>query len=153
MTEQSLSAVLGTDRRRFDQEWGIMVTTTERLIRFCCANGHQLRAPLSLAGQDAECPACRVRVVVADELREPISDTGAFRLLSECCAAALDDSPQRQSGPAAGFPAESVNQKCCPRCRYPMNSELLICPDCRQTLESGQNLLKRIYRKALLSLC
>ena len=130
-----------------------MVTTPESLIRFCCANGHQLRAPLSLAGQDAECPACKDRVVVTGESREPISDTGAFRLLSECCATALDDPPQRQLGPAAVYPAESVNQRCCPRCRYPMNSELLICPDCRQTLESSQSLLKRMYRKALGSVC
>ena len=130
-----------------------MVATTESLIRFCCANGHQLRAPLSHAGQDAECPACKVRVVVAGESREPISDTGAFRLLSECCAAALDDPPQQLSVPSTAFSAESAHQKCCPRCRYPMNSELLICPDCRQTLESRQSLLKRIYRKALRSLC
>jgi hypothetical protein len=130
-----------------------MVATTEISIRFCCTNGHQLRAPLSLAGQAAECPACRVRVVVAGESREPLSDTGAFHLLNECCAAASDDSSHRVSVSPVAFPAESADQKCCPRCRYPMNLELLICPDCRQALESSQSLLKRIYRKALRSLC
>jgi Zn finger protein HypA/HybF involved in hydrogenase expression len=164
---------------------GVAVPAVPQSIRFLCSNGHKIRTNVRLKGHSVCCPACGVAVVAGEEPvieRAPITDTGAFRILTEgdlttSCSTVPEVEVAQQQTPItdtgvfriltesdlsslcstvvrqAEVPkAEFTAEKKCPRCSYPIQKQQAICPDCRLLLESSRSVFRRIYSAALKSL-
>ncbi|MFN3192264.1 MAG: hypothetical protein ACE361_17265 [Aureliella sp.] len=92
-------------------------------IHFNCENGHRIRADEKHAGQQGNCPRCRVPIQVpsppADQKRpRSITESGVMRVLGDADLA-----------PSKGVATESA-KRCCPRCRKPLSAEATLCKHC-----------------------
>jgi hypothetical protein len=104
-------------------------------LRFSCPSGHKLKANLCLEGRKMACPVCEQTVVVPERQRAPLTETGAFRLLSACEAESPLASPRRTAktqahstlSPSKRFSAG----KTCPRCETELREGVNICTTCQ----------------------
>jgi hypothetical protein len=130
-----------------------MVRVSDTSIRFRCTNQHPLRVPLSYEGRRVSCPVCGDSIVVGQAPNPPLTETGAFRILSQCAGEPLPlavNEPHK-AAPAPELPPESGGL-CCPRCRTPVLRGVSRCAECKLYLNSHQKLLKKIYQAALRSI-
>lgn len=146
--------------------WSVtrMNTTKEASIHFRCPNGHKIRTASRFEGRAVKCPCCGIPAIVASHpkttQRPPITDTGAFAILTECEAdavhAAMQQAPAVTSMAVAFDDGESAATvtpgPCCPRCSFPTSTAHRICPECRLLLESTRGIFRRIYSAAVRSL-
>ena len=109
-------------------------------IRFRCPSGHRIKAADTFAGQSARCPACGMDVVVP-ALVDPITETGALRILNECHSAKPEPAE-----PAPG--AEPSPTKACPRCKATLSQSARICWGCRLDVRPTTDAWKSVLRAA-----
>ena len=128
-----------------------MVSISDTSIRFRCPNDHKLRVPVQYEGRRVACPVCSTSMVVGEVAPAPITESGAFRILSACDAESFREEPiksQSISDPVAK-PANPPVAHQCPRCRHSLDIDSTRCPECKLCLDSNQKVLQRIYKAAL----
>ena len=133
-----------------------MVRITETSIRFCCPNGHKIRARLRNEGRTMPCPACGTAVVVgAVAAPEPITESGAFRLI-EASAEFASTPPEpvdRQDLTELEVVRTSEPKRAkCPRCSHVVDRGAQVCTQCNLLLGSANRSFKHVYQAALQSL-
>lgn len=95
-------------------------------IRFCCQNGHPLKAAARHAGRVTRCPRCHVSVTVPHPpARSHLTDSQAVRLIGS-------HAPRAQP-----YPTDStfighlrLTERRCPKCQNLIADEVRICPYC-----------------------
>ncbi|HUG18200.1 MAG TPA: hypothetical protein VMM56_04445, partial [Planctomycetaceae bacterium] len=115
---------------------------------------HKLRVPLHYEGRRVACPVCHISMIVGEVPPAPITESGAYRILTDCDAESFRDAkpePPSTAGSQAN-PAESSVGQHCPRCNHPLERGAGRCPECKLCLDSSQKVLQKIYKAALRSL-
>lgn len=113
------------------------------VVQFKCPAGHRIRADQRRAGRRVACPACGGQVEVPRPAPAPITESAAYRLLSECDVAAAT--------PANATPviAPTRPSKECPRCRTALSASAEICSRCRVRLFPSVRAWKAVCRAAV----
>jgi predicted RNA-binding Zn-ribbon protein involved in translation (DUF1610 family) len=94
-------------------------SNSETWVRFTCPQGHRLKANQCFAGQTVVCPTCGGKAEIPLPAANPITDTGALRLLE---AAELATAAQEEHLQAT---------RACPRCGENILASASMCSHCR----------------------
>ncbi|MEL7267466.1 MAG: hypothetical protein AAFP69_22020, partial [Planctomycetota bacterium] len=102
-----------------------------------CSSGHRIRAGNALRGQTLPCPKCggAVRVPMASESSDPLSDTGIMRILGD-----LPPLPQQAT---SRIDDNQPTAHVCPRCGTANPPTAAICRNCNCYTGSLPNLQRQ----------